>query len=145
MDAIDFDIVDYVLNHRGQLIGIEADTGEGKTSLLTYILAEIHRRTHKSESARLKANADILRNMGYTKVKAGDHCIYSNYENYLFIPTKWQQFCHLVKYKLKCLPSYIKYKFGRIRGKYRLQEYKILSNMHKPVKFCKTWHICQVS
>ncbi len=130
MQAENFDIVDYVLTHTGQLIGIEADTGVGKTSLLTYILLEIYNRTKKQEEERLKINADILRNMGYTKVRAGQHCIYTNYENYLFIPTRWQKFCHLAKYKFKTVISFIKYIFKRIFCKYDKLEREIIGNKY---------------
>ena len=125
MDAINLDIVDYILNNRGKTIAIEADTGEGKTSLLTYIFAEIYNRTHIEEEYRLKQNADVLRNMGYTNVNAGNHCIYTNFKNKLFIPTKWLNFRHLVKYRLKDMWNYAKWQFKALKCHYKAKTKQI--------------------
>lgn len=101
MQAKEINLFDFLMSHRNKFIGIDGAKRVGKTTVLTFMSMLLYAHQHEYEFQRLLTDAECLNAMGFEDVSPLPHAYYSNYKNYLYIPTEEEQKKHRRKYKLK--------------------------------------------
>ena len=101
MCAVELDLYDFLMQHRNMFIGIDGRKRVGKTMTMSFMQMLLYKFNHKYEESRLKEDAEALHNMGFKDVEPLPYAIFSNYKNYIYIPTEKELKRQRIAFKIK--------------------------------------------